>query len=132
MIWLTIVLVLDRLKIVESLELILAPRLHSVSNRTTHFRVLIPADISGGRDGINIISRISSVAYLLELIVRTFLLRAMCSNRVILTLEQQVDVLEEFVRDNRVDLNFNLATNGVDNGASNDSHTYITVDSIVY
>ena len=47
---------------------------------------------------------ISSMAYLLELIVRTFLLRVMCSNRVILTLEQQVDVLEleELVRDNRV------------------------------
>ena len=47
---------------------------------------------------------ISSMAYLLELIVRTFLLRGMCSNRVILTLEQQVDVLEleELVRDNRV------------------------------
>ena len=43
-------------------------------------------------------SMISSVAYLLELIVHrpTFLLRAMCSNRVILTLEQQVDVLKEF------------------------------------
>ena len=71
---------------------------------------------------------ISSMAYLLELIVRTFVLRVMCSNRVILTLEQQVDVLEELVRDNRVDLNFTLATNGMDNGASNDSHTDITVD----
>ena len=61
---------------------------------------------------------ISSVAYLLELIVHTFLLRAMCSNRVILTLEQQVDVLEleEFVRDNRVKVNFTLATNGMENG----------------
>ena len=49
-------------------------------------------------DGINIVSMISSVAYLLELIVRAFLLRAMGSNRVILTLEQQVDVLEELVR----------------------------------
>ena len=132
MIWLTIVLVLGRLKIVESLKLILAPRLHSVSNRTTHFRVLIPADTSGGRDGINIVSMISFLAYLLETIVRTFLLRAMCSNRVIRTLEQQVDVLEELVRDNRVDLNFTLATNGMDNGASNDSHTDITVDSIVH
>ena len=75
---------------------------------------------------------ISSVAYLLELIVRTFLLRTMCSIRVILTLEQQVDVLEELVRDNRVDLNFTIATNGMDNGASNDSHTGITVDSIVH
>ena len=63
----------------------------------------------------------SSVACLLELIVRTFLLRAMCSNRVSLTLEQQVDVLEELVRDNRVEVNFTLATNGMDNGASNDS-----------
>ena len=73
---------------------------------------------------------ISSMAYLLELIVRTFLLRIMCSNRVILTLEQQVDVLEleELVRDNRVEVNFTLATNGMDNGASNDSHTDITVD----
>ena len=73
---------------------------------------------------------ISSMAYLLELIVRTFLLRVMCSNRVILTLEQQVDVLEleELVRDNRVEVNFTLATNGMDNGASNDSHTDITVD----
>ena len=73
---------------------------------------------------------ISSMAYLLELIVRTFLLRVMCSNRVILTLEQQVDVLEleELVRDNRVEVNFTLATNEMDNGASNDSHTYITVD----
>ena len=51
--------------------------------------------------------------YLLELIVRTFLLRAMCSNRVMLTLEQQVDVLEELVRDNRVEVNFTLATNGM-------------------
>ena len=89
MIWLTIVLVLGRLKIVESLKLILAPRLHSVSNRTTHFRVLIPADTSGGRDGINIVSMISFVAYLLELIVRTFLLRAMYSNRVIRTLDSR-------------------------------------------
>ena len=75
---------------------------------------------------------ISSMAYmyLLELIVRTFLLRVMCSNRVILTLEQPVDVLEleELVRDNRVEVNFTLATNGMDNGASNDSHTNITVD----
>ena len=68
---------------------------------------------------------ISSVAYLLELIVRTFLLRAMCSNRVLLTLEHQVDVLEELVRDNCVELNFTLATNGMDNGASNDRHTLI-------
>ena len=70
------------------------------------------------------------MAYLLELIVRTFLLRVMCSNRVILTLEQQVDVLEleELVRDNRVEVNFTLVTNGMDNGASNDSHTDITVD----
>ena len=77
---------------------------------------------------------ISLVAYLLELIVRTFLLRAMGSNRVILTLEQQVDVLEESVRANRVEVNFRptLATNGMDNGASNDSHTDITVDSIVH
>ena len=75
---------------------------------------------------------ISLVAYLLELIVRTFLLRAMGSNRVILTLEQQVDVLEESVRANHVEVNFRptLATNGMDNGASNDSHTDITVDSI--
>ena len=88
--------VLGRLKIiVESLELILAPRLHSVSNRTTHFRVLIQAVTSGWRDRINIVSMISSVEYLLELIVRTFLLRAIGSNRVIITLEQQVDVLEE-------------------------------------
>ena len=127
MIWLIIVFVLGRLKIVENLELILAPRLHSVSNRTTHFRVLIPADTSGGRDGINIISLISSVAHLLELIVHTLLLRAMGSNRVILTLEQQVDVLEELVRDNRADLNFTLATNGMDNCASNDSYTDLTL-----
>ena len=95
---LTIVLILGRFKIVESLELILAPRLHSVSNRTTHFHVLIQADTSGGRDGINIVSTISSVAHLLELIVRTFLLRAMGCNRAILTLEveQQLYVLEEF------------------------------------
>ena len=73
---------------------------------------------------------ISPMAYLLELIVRTFLLRVMCSNRVILTLEQQVDVLElqELVRDNRVEVNFTLATNEMDNGASNDSHTDIIVD----
>ena len=75
---------------------------------------------------------ISSVAYLLELNVRTFLLRAMCSNRVILTLEQQVDVLEQLVRVNRVEVNFTLAMNGIDNDASNDSHTDITVDSIVH
>ena len=96
MICLTIVLVLSRLTIVESLEVILGPQLHSVSNRTTHFRVLIQADTSGGRDGINIVSIISSVTYLLDLIVRTFLLRAIGSNRVIITLEQQVDVSEEF------------------------------------
>ena len=83
---LTTVLVLGRLKIVESLKLILVPRLHSVSNQTTHF---------GGRDGSNIVSVISSVAYLVELIVRTFLLRAMGSNWVILTLEQQLGVLED-------------------------------------
>ena len=49
----------------------------------------------------------------------------MCSNRVILTLEQQVNVLEleELVRDNHVEVT--LATNGMDNGASNDSHTDI-------
>ena len=58
MIRLNIVLALGRLKIVESLKLILAPRLLSVSNRTTHFRVLMQADISGGRDGINIVSMI--------------------------------------------------------------------------
>ena len=54
----------------------------------------------------------------------------MCSNRVILTLEQQVDVLEleELVRDNRVEVNFTLARNAMDNGASNDSHTDITFD----
>ena len=80
---------------------------------------------------------IPSVAYLLELIVRTFLLRAMCSNRVSLTSEQQVDVLEELVRDNRVirvEVNFTLATNGMDNGASKDSQrpTYITVDWIIH
>ena len=64
----------------------------------------------------------------------TFLLRAMCSNRVIITLEQQVDVLEELVWDNRVEVNFRptLPTNGMDNGASTDSHTDITVDSIVH
>ena len=57
----------------------------------------------------------------------------MGSNMVILTLEQQVDVLEELVRDNRVVGNFRptLATNGMENGASNDSHTDIIVDSIV-
>ena len=75
------------------------------------------------------------MAYLLELIVRTFLLRGMCSVRAILTLEQQVDVLEELVRDNCVEVNFTLATNGMENGASNGSHTLndtdITVDSIV-
>ena len=131
MICLTIVLVL-LLKIGKSIELILAPRLHSVSNGTSHFRVLIPADTSGGWVGINIVSMNSSVACLLELIVLTFLLRAMCSNRVSLTLEQQVDILEESVRDNRVEVNFTLATNGMDNGASNDSHTDITVDSIVH
>ena len=94
MICLTIVglLVLGILTIVESLELILAPRLHLLSNRTTHFRVLIQADTSGGQDGINqrnainIVSMISSVAYLLELIDHTLLLRVMGSNRVLLTL----------------------------------------------
>ena len=79
-----------------------------------------------GKTEINIVSMISSVAYLpvLELVVRTFILRAMCSNRVILTLERQVDILEELVRDNCVELNFTLATNGMDNGASNDSHNF--------
>ena len=68
------------------------------------------------------------------MIVHPFLLRAMSSNRVILTLEQQVDVLEELVRDNRVEGNFRptLATNGMHNGASNDSHTDIIVDAIVH
>ena len=75
---------------------------------------------------------IRGILILLELIVRTFLLRAMPSYRVILTLEQQVDVLEELVRDNRVEGNFILATNGMDNGDSNDRHTDITVDSIVH
>ena len=129
------VLVLCRLNIGESLELILAPRLHSVSNGTTYFCVLIPADTSGGWVGINTVSINSSVACLLKLIARTFLLRAMCSNRVSLTLEQQVDVLEKLVRDNRVEVNFTLETNGMDNGASNDSHTLdtdVTVDSIVH
>ena len=51
---------------------------------------------------------ISSVAYLLELIVRTLLLRAMGSIIIIITLEQQVNVLEELVRDNRVEVNFTL------------------------
>ena len=37
----------------------------------------------------------------------------MGSNRVILTLEQHVDVLDELVRDNRVEVNFTLATNGM-------------------
>ena len=32
-------------------------------------------------------------------------------------------VLEELVRDNRVEVNFTVATNGMDNCASNDSHT---------
>ena len=127
MICLTIVLVLGRLKIIESIELILAPRLHSVSNRTTHFRVLIPADTSGGWDGMHIVSMI-----LLQLIVCSFLLIVMCSNRVILILEQQVGIWEELARDNRVEVNFTLATNEMDNGASNYSHTDITVDSIVY
>ena len=66
---------------------------------------------------------ISSVAYLLELIVRTFILRAMGSNRVILTLERQVDVLEEYVQDNRVEVNLLL---------QRVLHTDITVDSIVH
>ena len=111
---LTIVLVLGRFKIVESLELILAPRLRSVSNGTPHVCVIIQADTSGGcADGINIVFMISSVAYLLELVVRTFLLRDMSSNGVILTLEQHVDVLDELVRDNRVEVNFTLATNGM-------------------
>ena len=98
MICLTILLVLGRLIIVESLKLILMPRLHSVSNRNTHFPVLIQADTSGGRDGINIVSMSSSVAYLRQLIVCTFLLKEplVVLNRVIITLEQQVDVLEEF------------------------------------
>ncbi len=47
MICLTIALVLGRLKTVESLKLILAPRLHSVSNRAKHFR--IPMGPIGGR-----------------------------------------------------------------------------------
>ena len=42
--------------------------------------------------------------------------------------------LEELVRANRVEVNFTLVTNGMDNGASNDSHTDIrpTVDTIVH
>ena len=44
-----------------------------------------------------------------------------------------MDVLEELVRDNRVEVNLTLANNGMDNyGASNDSYTDITVDSIVH
>ena len=62
---------------------------------------------------IHVVVMISSVVYLIELIVRIFLLRAMGSNRVILTLEQHVDVLDELVRDNRVEVNFTLATNGM-------------------
>ena len=114
MICLPIVLVLGRLKIVESLELILAP--FSFKPNYT-----FPCTNTGGyfrwakrnADGIKIISMISSVAYLLDLIVRAFLLRDMGSNRIILTLEQQVDVLEELVRDNHVKVNFTLATNGM-------------------
>ena len=53
---------------------------------------------------------ISSVAYLLELLIHTLLLRTVDSNRIVLTLDQQVDVLEELVRDNRVEVNFTLAT----------------------
>ena len=79
----------------------MSPRISSHSTRRRSFRTVI-----------------SSVVYLLEMKVRTFLLNAMCSNRVILTLEQQVDVLEELVRDNRVKVNFTLATNVMDNGAS--------------
>ena len=48
----------------------------------------------------------------------------MCSNIAILTLEQQVDVLDELVRDNRVEVNFTLATNGMDNGASSSNESY--------
>ena len=60
-----------------------------------HFRVgIIQADNSGGRNGINIVSMMSSVAYLLELIVRSLLLRTMGSNIIIPTLEEQVDVLD--------------------------------------
>ena len=45
-----------------------------------------------------------------------------------------MDVLEELVRDNRVEGNFRptFATNGMHNGASNDRHTDIIVDSIVH
>ena len=46
------------------------------------------------------------------------------SNRVIITLEQQVDVLEELVRDNRAEVNFTLATNGM--------VLQMTVNSIVH
>ena len=121
----------SRLKIVESIKLILAPRLHSVSNRTTHFRVN-----SGGyfwwvrRNKHRFYDFIRGIFTWVD---RSYIfLRAMCSTRVILSLEQQVDVLEELVRDNRVEVNFTLATNGMDNGASNDSQTDIAVDSIVH
>ena len=46
------------------------------------------------------------------------------SNRIIITLEQQVDVLEELVRDNRAEVNFTLATNGM--------VLQMTVNSIVH
>ena len=120
MICLTIVLVLGRPTIVESLELIVAPRLHSVSNRTTHFRVLLQADTYGGRDRTNIVSIISSVAYLLELIVRTFRQR----NSYIRTVGGCFRGIgsEQSCRSELYSCN-------EWNGASNDSHTDIVLQS---
>ena len=125
---LTIVPVLGRLKIVESLDLILALRLHSVSNRTTHFHVLIQVDTSGGRDGINAVSAISFVAYLLELIVRTLLLRDMSSNRIILHIRTASGCFRAV--GSGQSCRGELYSCSEWNGASNDSQT--TVDSIVH
>ena len=83
--------------------------------------MLIQADTSGGRDGINIVSMISSVAYLLELIDCILLLRTMGSNIIVflhLSLEQQVEVLEDFVWDNRVEVNFTRRNNNIGRNGS--------------
>ena len=64
---------------------------------------------------------ISSVAYSLELIVRTLFLRTIGSNIIILTLEQQVDVLEEL--NSGQSCRSELYSGTAANGASNDSHT---------
>ena len=71
------------------------------------------------------VSIISSARDLFTFVDRSYIsFESPGSNRIIITLEQQVDVLEELVRDNRAEVNFTLATNGM--------VLQMTVNSIVH